>query len=131
MSQRLSPDRRSFTHFLSTLLKNVQMPVLRGSAEDRIEPRWLPGLTQIRQEVKGGKFDLNALINRLTKLIQGVVHAGGTANVAPPDRERSTCQRRARRGHWFPHPCWTIAASRTPPWLLSGWGCRGRRLSRA
>jgi hypothetical protein len=23
-----------------------------------------------------------------------------------------------------------IAASRTPPWLLSGWGCRGRRLSR-
>src|ERR1700687_3878871 len=21
------------------------------------------------------------------------------------------------------------AASRTPPWLLSGWGCRGRRLS--
>src|ERR1035441_3148378 len=24
-----------------------------------------------------------------------------------------------------------IAASRTPPWLVSGWGCRGRRLSRA
>jgi serine/threonine protein kinase len=24
-----------------------------------------------------------------------------------------------------------IAASRTPPWLPSGWGCRGRRLSRA
>src|SRR5438094_1989447 len=23
-----------------------------------------------------------------------------------------------------------IAASRTPPWLLSGWGCLGRRLSR-
>jgi hypothetical protein len=23
-----------------------------------------------------------------------------------------------------------IAASRTPLWLLSGWGCRGRRLSR-
>jgi hypothetical protein len=23
-----------------------------------------------------------------------------------------------------------IAASRTPPWLPSGWGCRGRRLSR-
>jgi hypothetical protein len=23
-----------------------------------------------------------------------------------------------------------IAASRTPPWLASGWGCRGRRLSR-
>jgi len=23
------------------------------------------------------------------------------------------------------------AASRTPPWLPSGWGCRGRRLSRA
>jgi hypothetical protein len=22
------------------------------------------------------------------------------------------------------------AASRTPPWLVSGWGCRGRRLSR-
>jgi hypothetical protein len=78
MSQRLCPDRRSFKHFLSTLLKKIQMPVLRGSAKDRIEPQWLPGLTQIRQEVKGGKFDLNALINRLTKLIQGVVHAGGT-----------------------------------------------------
>src|SRR5437016_8783684 len=25
--------------------------------------------------------------------------------------------------------CFT-AASRTPPWLPSGWGCRGRRLSR-
>ena len=24
----------------------------------------------------------------------------------------------------------TIAASRTLPWLASGWGCRGRRLSR-
>src|SRR3989441_8466251 len=23
-----------------------------------------------------------------------------------------------------------IEASRTPPWLASGWGCRGRRLSR-
>ena len=23
-----------------------------------------------------------------------------------------------------------IAASRTRPWLVSGWGCRGRRLSR-
>ena len=23
-----------------------------------------------------------------------------------------------------------IAASRSPPWLLSGWGCQGRRLSR-
>src|ERR1039458_3727263 len=31
-----------------------------------------------------------------------------------------------RRGRISP----TIAASRTPPSLLSGWGCRGRRLSR-
>jgi hypothetical protein len=77
MSQRLSSDRRSFKQFLSTLLRKVQMPALRGSAKDRIDPQWLPGLTQIRQEVKGGRFDLNALINRLTKLIRGVVHAGG------------------------------------------------------
>ena len=25
----------------------------------------------------------------------------------------------------------SIAASRTPPWLASGWGCRGRHLSGA
>jgi GAF domain len=77
MSQRLSPDRRSFKQFLSTLFQQIQMPGLRGSAEDRIDPQWLPGLTQIRQEVKGGRFDLNAIVNRLTKLIQGVVGAGG------------------------------------------------------
>ena len=53
------------------------MPALRVGADDRIDPQWLPGLTQIRQEVKGGRFDLNALINRLTKLIQGIVGAGG------------------------------------------------------
>lgn len=77
MSQRLSPDRRSFKQFLSTLFQQLQMPGLRASADDWIDPQWLPGLTQIRQEVKGGRFDLNALINRLTKLVQGVVHAGG------------------------------------------------------
>ncbi len=77
MSQRLSPDRRSFKQFLSTLLKKVQMPALRGGADDRIDPQWLPVLTQIRQEVKRGRFDLNALMNRLTKLIQGIVGAGG------------------------------------------------------
>ena len=77
MSERLSPDRRSFKQFLSTLFQQIQMQGLRGSADDRIDPQWLRGLTQIRQEVKGGTFDLNALINRLTKLIQGVVGAGG------------------------------------------------------
>jgi hypothetical protein len=77
MSQRLSPDRRSFKQFLSTLFQQIQMPGLRGSADDRIDPQWLPGLTQIRQEVKGGRFDLIAVVSRLTKLIQGVVGAGG------------------------------------------------------
>ena len=77
MSQRLSPDRRSFKQFLSTLLKKVQMPALRGAADDQIDPQWLPGLTQIRQEVKRGGFDLNSLTHRLTKLIQRIVGAGG------------------------------------------------------
>ena len=77
MSLRLSPDRRSFKQFLSTLFRRIQMSGLRGSADDRIDPQWLPSLTQIRQEVKSGRFDLNALTNRLTQLIQGVVHAGG------------------------------------------------------
>jgi hypothetical protein len=77
MSLRLSPDRRSFKEFLSNLFRQMQMPGLRGSADDRIDPQWLPSLTMIRQDVKAGKFDPNALINRLTKLIQGVVHADG------------------------------------------------------
>src|SRR5258705_12832902 len=77
MSLRLSPDRRSFKQFLSTLFRQIQMSGLRGSADDRIDPQWLPSLTQIRQEVKGGRFDLNALTNRLTTLIQRVVHADG------------------------------------------------------
>jgi len=77
MSLRLSPDRRSFKKFLSTLFRQIQMPGLRGSADDRIDPQWLPSLTMIRQDVKAGEFDANALINRLTKLIQGAVHADG------------------------------------------------------
>jgi hypothetical protein len=78
MSERLSPDRRSFKQFLSTLFPQIQMLGLRGGADDRIDPQWLPGVTQIRQEVKSGRFDLNALINRFTRLVQGVVGAGGT-----------------------------------------------------
>jgi hypothetical protein len=34
-------------------------------------------LIQIRQEVKSGSLDLNAAINRLVKLTQGLVGAGG------------------------------------------------------
>ena len=78
MSERLSPDRRSFKQFLSFLFQQIQMPGLRGSVDHRIDLQWLSGLTQIRQEVKGGRFDLNTLINRLTRLIQGVVGADGT-----------------------------------------------------
>jgi len=78
MSERLSPDRRSFMQFLSFLFQQIQMPGLRGSVDHRIDLQWLSGLTQIRQEVKGGRFDLNTLINRLTRLIQGVVGADGT-----------------------------------------------------
>jgi hypothetical protein len=75
MSQRLSPDRRSLKKFLSTLFQ--QIPGLHGSADDQIDPQCLPDLIQIRQEVKGGRFDLNAVINRLTKLTQRVVSASG------------------------------------------------------
>ena len=78
MSERLSPDRRSFKQFLSSLFQQIQMPGLRGSVDHRIDPQWLSGLTEIRLEVKGGRFDLNTLINRLTRLIQGVVGADGT-----------------------------------------------------
>src|SRR5580765_3815648 len=77
MSKRLSPDRRPFKQFLSTLLKKVQMPALRGAADNQIDPQCLPGLTRIRQEVKRGGFDLNSLTPRLTKLIQRIVGAGG------------------------------------------------------
>src|ERR1700746_1537896 len=78
MSERLSPDRRSFKQFLSFLFQQIQMPGLRGSVDHRIDPQWLSGLTQIRQEVKVGRFDLNTLIKRQTRLIQGVVGADGT-----------------------------------------------------
>jgi hypothetical protein len=77
MSERLSPDRRSFKQFLSTLFQQIQIPGLRGSSDDRIDPQFLPDLIQIRQEVKGGRFDLNAVINRLTKLTQRIVGASG------------------------------------------------------
>jgi hypothetical protein len=78
MSERLSPDRRSFKQFLSLLFNRIQIPGLRGSVDQRIDPQWVPGLTQIRQEIKGGRFDLNTLIHRLARLIQGVVGADGT-----------------------------------------------------
>ena len=78
MSERLSPDRRSFKQFLSFLFQQIQMPGLRGSVDHRIDLQWLSGLTQIRQEVKSGRFDPNTLINRLTRLIRGVVRADGT-----------------------------------------------------
>jgi hypothetical protein len=77
MSQRLSPDRRSFKQFLSTLFQQIQIPGLHRSAEDGIDPQCLPDLIHIRQEVRGGRFDLNAVINRLTKLTQRVVSASG------------------------------------------------------
>src|ERR1700747_3782926 len=32
----------------------------------------------------------------------------------------------AERGKTFHHIVEAAAASRTPPWVLSGWGCRGR-----
>ncbi len=77
MNERLSPDRRSFKQFLSALFQQIRRQGLRGSADDQIDPQCLPDLTQIRQEVKAGKFDLNAVINRLTKLIQRIVGASG------------------------------------------------------
>jgi hypothetical protein len=77
MSQRLSPDRRSFKQSLSALFQQIQLPGLRGSADDRIDPQFLLDLIQIRQEVKAGKFDLNTVINRLTKLTQRIVGACG------------------------------------------------------
>jgi hypothetical protein len=77
MSQRLSLDRRSFKQFLSTLFRQMKRQGLGGSAGHRIDPQWLPDLIQIRQEVKSGSPDLNAVINRLAKLTQGVVGARG------------------------------------------------------
>jgi hypothetical protein len=77
MSERLSPDRRSFKQFLFALFRQIQRQGLRGSADDRIDPECLPDLIQIRQEVRAGKFDLNAVINRLTKLTQRIVGASG------------------------------------------------------
>ena len=77
MSERLSPDRRSFKQFLSALFQHIQKQGLRGSADDQIDAKCLPDLIQIRQEVKVGRFDLNAVINRLAKLTQRVVSASG------------------------------------------------------
>ncbi len=77
MSPRLSTDRRSFKQFLSTQFQHVLMQGVRGSASDRIDPQSLMELNQIRQHVKSGNLDLNAAINRLVKLTQGLVGAGG------------------------------------------------------
>lgn len=77
MSQRLSPDRRSFKQFLSALSQQIQKQGLRGSADGRIDPQWQPVLMQIRQQIKGGRFDPDAVINHLTKLTQRVLGAAG------------------------------------------------------
>jgi hypothetical protein len=77
MSERLSPDRRSFKQFLPALLQHIGKRGLRGSAGGRIDPQWLPELNQIRQEVKSGRIDLDAVTNRLVKLTQRIVGAGG------------------------------------------------------
>jgi hypothetical protein len=77
MSQRLSPDRRSFKQFFSALSQQIQRQGLRGNADGRIDPQWRPVLTQIRQQIKGGRFDPDAVINHLTKLTQRVLGATG------------------------------------------------------
>jgi hypothetical protein len=77
MSERLSPDRRSFKQFLPALLQQIGRRGLRGSADGRIDPQWLPELIQIRQQVKSGRLDLDAVLNRLVKLSQRIVGAGG------------------------------------------------------
>src|SRR5258708_36849749 len=78
MSQRLSIDRRSFKQFLSTQFRHVLTQAVRGSARDRIDTQSLMDLIQIRQEVKSGSLDLNAAINRLLELTQGLIRSGGT-----------------------------------------------------
>jgi hypothetical protein len=55
----------------------AMLVVAERSAGDRIDPQSLMELIQIRQEVKSGSLDLNAAINRLVKLTQGLVGAGG------------------------------------------------------
>jgi len=77
MSERLSPDRRSFTQFLPSLFHHIGSRALRGSAADWIDPQWLPELIQIRQEIRSGRLDLNELIHRLVKLAQKVLGADG------------------------------------------------------
>ena len=77
MSERLSPDRRSFTQFLPSLFHHIGSRALRDSAGDFIDPQWLPELIQIRQDIKSGRLDLNALIHRLVKLTQKVLGADG------------------------------------------------------
>jgi len=77
MSERLSPGRRSFKQFLPALFLQIQRHGPRRSIDDHVDPQCLPDLSQIRQEVKTGKFDLNALVNRLAKLTQRIVGASG------------------------------------------------------
>src|SRR6267143_2067585 len=76
MSQRLTLDRGSFQRFLSALIKQIQRRGLRAGAGDRIAPQGVPDLIRIGQEVKSGRFDLNAVIRRLVKLTQRLVGAG-------------------------------------------------------
>ena len=77
MNQRFSLDRGSFKRSLSALFQHMQRQGLRGSTGDRIDPQWQSDLIQIRQELKSGTLDLNAVISRLVKLTQKVVGAGG------------------------------------------------------
>jgi hypothetical protein len=77
MSERLSPDRRSFKQFLPSLFHHIGSRALGGSAGDRIDPQWLPELIQIRQEIKSERLDINAVIHRLVRLTQRVLGADG------------------------------------------------------
>jgi len=77
MNQRFSLDRGSFKRSLSALFQHMQRQGLRGSTGDRIDPQWQSDLIQIRQELKSGALDLNAVINRIVKLTRSVVGAGG------------------------------------------------------
>jgi hypothetical protein len=76
MNQRLSLDPGSSKRFLSSVLRQIKRQ-LCGSVGDQVGPQWVPDLIRIRQEVENERLDLNAVMNRLVKLTQRVVDAGG------------------------------------------------------
>lgn len=86
MSQRLSLDRGSFKRWLSALFQQI-----RSSADIRIDPPLLTDLIPIRQEVKSGKVDLNVVMNRLAKLTQRALGAGGAGVWLFADNEIFYC----------------------------------------